>query len=99
MDLGFSEAQEAFREELQAFMAAECDRRLVRDLEESDLGYSPDMWRAMAGRGWLGLIFPEALRRRRALLDRPRRPHGGNRTPTLPRPLPDGRPAKRPRPS
>ena len=60
MDLGFSEAQEAFREELQAFMAAECDRRLVRDLEESDLGYSPDMWRAMAGRGWLGLIFPEA---------------------------------------
>ena len=32
---------------------------VVRELEESELGYSPDGWREMAGLGWLGITFPE----------------------------------------
>ena len=32
----------------------------VRQLEESDLGYDPDLWQEMAGLDWLGLAVPEA---------------------------------------
>jgi 3-oxocholest-4-en-26-oyl-CoA dehydrogenase beta subunit len=32
---------------------------VVRELEESDLGFSPDGWREMAALGWLGMTFPE----------------------------------------
>lgn len=32
---------------------------VVRELEEGELGYAPDDWRAMAQLGWLGITFPE----------------------------------------
>ncbi len=58
MDLSFSQEQEQFRQEVLDFLAQECDRTVVRQLEQSELGYSPEMWRQMAQRGWLGLVFP-----------------------------------------
>jgi alkylation response protein AidB-like acyl-CoA dehydrogenase len=33
----------------------------VRQLEESDLGYAPELWQEMARLDWLGLAVPEAL--------------------------------------
>ena len=60
MDLSFSEEQEAFRGDVRDFLQAECDRFVVRDLEQSELGYSAELWKKMAERGWLGLVFPEA---------------------------------------
>ena len=41
------------------FLAVECPTTLVRELELSGQGYSPDLWRKMAGLGWLGLPFPK----------------------------------------
>jgi alkylation response protein AidB-like acyl-CoA dehydrogenase len=32
---------------------------VVREIEEGDLGYEPDLWREMAGLGWLGITFPQ----------------------------------------
>ena len=60
MDLSFNTEQEQLRQDVRAFLAQECDRAVVRELEESELGYSPEMWKKMADRGWLGLVFPEA---------------------------------------
>jgi alkylation response protein AidB-like acyl-CoA dehydrogenase len=38
-----------------------CPLTTVRQLEDSDLGYSPDLWQEMARLDWLGLAVPEAL--------------------------------------
>ena len=59
MDLAFNEQQEMLRKAVRSFLQQECDRIVVRELEESDLGYSPEHWRKIAGLGWTGIIFPE----------------------------------------
>ena len=59
MDLDFTEEQVMFRTMARDFMAKECPSTLVRELEESDEGYSPELWRKIAKLGWLGLTFPE----------------------------------------
>jgi alkylation response protein AidB-like acyl-CoA dehydrogenase len=59
MDLGLNEEQEMLRESARDFLRRECPKQLVRQLDESDEGYSVELWRRMAGLGWMGLIFPE----------------------------------------
>ncbi len=59
MDLDFSEEQVMFRTIARDFMAKECPTTLVRELEESEQGYSPELWRKVAELGWLGLTFPQ----------------------------------------
>ena len=59
MDLDFSEEQVMFRTMARDFMVKECPSTLVRELEESEEGYSPQLWRRIADLGWLGLTFPE----------------------------------------
>ncbi|MFC1920024.1 acyl-CoA dehydrogenase family protein, partial [Chloroflexota bacterium] len=34
-------------------------KALVREMEEDDKGYPPELWQKMAELGWLGLVFPE----------------------------------------
>jgi alkylation response protein AidB-like acyl-CoA dehydrogenase len=59
MDLGLSEEQEMLKKSARDFLQKECPKRLVRQLDESDEGYSSELWRKMAELGWLGLVFPE----------------------------------------
>jgi len=59
MNLDFTEEQDMLRTMAKDFLQKECPKTLVRELEESDQGYSPDIWKKMAELGWLGLIFPE----------------------------------------
>ena len=59
MDLGLNEEQEMLRESARDFLRRECPKQLVRQLDESDEGYSRQLWRKMAGLGWMGLVFPE----------------------------------------
>ena len=60
MDLDFSKEQELIRKSAAQFIAKECPFDLVRELEESDGGYSKNMWQKMQAVGWLDLIIPEA---------------------------------------
>jgi alkylation response protein AidB-like acyl-CoA dehydrogenase len=60
VDLGLSEEQQMLREFARDFLEKECPESLVREMEEDDHGYSPDLWRKMAEQGWHGLIIPEA---------------------------------------
>ena len=59
MDIGLSEEQEILKASARDFLATECPKKLVKELDESDKGYSPELWRKMAELGWMGLVFPE----------------------------------------
>ena len=59
MDFGLSEEQEMLKTSARDFLQKECPKQLVQQLDESDEGYSRELWRKMAGLGWMGLPFPE----------------------------------------
>jgi len=59
MDLGLNEEQEMLKKSAKEFLSKECPKKLVRELDESDTGLSRDLWKKMAGLGWMGLPFPE----------------------------------------
>jgi alkylation response protein AidB-like acyl-CoA dehydrogenase len=59
MDLDFTEEQEMLRTSARDFLTTECPKTLVKELEESEKGYSPELWRKMAELGWMGLAIPE----------------------------------------
>ncbi|MDP6782559.1 MAG: acyl-CoA dehydrogenase family protein [Dehalococcoidia bacterium] len=59
MDLGLSEDQEMLRKMARDFLANECPKTLVREMEEDEKGYNPELWAKMAEQGWTGLPFPE----------------------------------------
>ena len=59
MDITFNEEQEMLRKSASDFLIAECPKTKSRELEEDEKGYSPEIWRKMAGLGWMGLAIPE----------------------------------------
>ena len=60
MDLGLSEEQQMIQTSARDFLEKECPKALVREMEEDDAGYSPDLWKKMADLGWMGLPFSES---------------------------------------
>lgn len=60
MDLSFTPEQDMLRESASRFFLKECPYEKVKELEESEQGYSPELWQKMAELGWMGLLFPEA---------------------------------------
>jgi len=60
VDFALSAEQELLKKEVRHFLETECPKSMVKKLEASEVGYSPEMWKKMAGLGWLGLILPEA---------------------------------------
>ena len=59
MDLALSEEQEMLWKSARDFLTNKCPKTMVREMEEDEKGYVPDLWKEMAGLGWTGLIFPE----------------------------------------
>jgi len=59
MDFALSEEQEMLRNMSRDFLVNECPKSLVREMEEDEKGYSPELWKKMAELGWMGLVFPE----------------------------------------
>jgi len=41
------------------FLADKCSKTFVKQMEESETGYSRELWQEMAELGWMGLAFPE----------------------------------------
>jgi alkylation response protein AidB-like acyl-CoA dehydrogenase len=60
MDLRFTEEQEMLKTSAKDFLAAECPKTKVRELQDDKIGYSPELWKKMADLGWMGLLIPEA---------------------------------------
>ena len=59
MDFALNEEQEMLRKMARDFLENECPKTLVREMEEDEKGYSPELWKKMAELGWMGLAFPE----------------------------------------
>ncbi|MFU8795839.1 MAG: acyl-CoA dehydrogenase family protein [Dehalococcoidia bacterium] len=59
MDFGFTEEQNMLRALARDFLARECPRSSIRDADEDERGYDPQLWQKMAQLGWMGLVFPE----------------------------------------
>jgi len=59
MDLAFSEEQEMLWKSARDFLATKVPKTLVREMEEDEKGYVPELWKEIADLGWVGLPFPE----------------------------------------
>ncbi len=59
MNFSLSEEQEMLKKMARDFLADKCPKALVREMENDEKGYSPELWREMAGLGWMGLVLPE----------------------------------------
>ncbi len=53
------DGQALLQTSVREFLERECPEALVRESEESDLGYSPQLWQKLADVGFLGLGIPE----------------------------------------
>ena len=59
MDFSFTEEQDMLRVLARDFLAKECPKAKVREMDKDERGYDPQLWHSMAGLGWMGLVFPE----------------------------------------
>ncbi len=59
MNLALSEEQEMLRKMARDFLTDKLPKAAVKEIEQSELGYSAELWQEMAGLGWMGLAFPE----------------------------------------
>jgi len=59
MNFDLSEEQNILKKMAHDFLAEKFPHNIVSELESSELGYSPEIWREMAELGWMGLVFPE----------------------------------------
>jgi len=59
MNFDFTREQKLIRDSASEFLKAECPKDLVRELEESEDGYSPELWQKITELGWIGLNIPE----------------------------------------
>lgn len=60
MDFNYTEEQDMLRTMARDFLTDKCPKTLVKELEEDEKGYSPELWKEMVELGWTGLIIPEA---------------------------------------
>ncbi len=58
MDFSFSQEQELLRRTARDLFEKHAPKSLVREMEEDPQGYAPELWKRIAGLGWLGLPFP-----------------------------------------
>ena len=60
MDLSLTPEQTMLRNSARDFLSKECPLiQFIRPLDESETGFSPDLWKQMADLGWVGMILPE----------------------------------------
>ena len=59
MDFAFDDEQELFKRSARKFLETYCDKSMVSDLESSETGFDPEIWKGMAELGWMGTIVPE----------------------------------------
>jgi alkylation response protein AidB-like acyl-CoA dehydrogenase len=59
MKLTLTEGQEMLKKTARDFLADKCSKTFIKQMEESETGYSTKLWQEMAELGWMGLAFPE----------------------------------------
>lgn len=59
MDLAYTKEQDMLRKSVEEFLVKECPFDVVKEIEDSEAGYSSGVWKKMAKLGWMELFFPE----------------------------------------
>ena len=59
MEFELNEEQRILQNTARDFLKKECPKELVRELDDSQDGHSPELWQKMADLGWIGLTLPE----------------------------------------
>ena len=59
MDLSLTEEQELLRSTARDFMEREASKETLLEFDESDMGYSVDIWQKASDIGWLGMLVAE----------------------------------------
>jgi alkylation response protein AidB-like acyl-CoA dehydrogenase len=60
MDLSLTGEQEMLKNSAREFLEKEAPRTVITDIDDSETGFSPELWKKMAELGWAGLLIPEA---------------------------------------
>ena len=59
MNFSLTEEQQILSRTAREFLEAECPTTVVREAENSEEGYLPELWKKMANLGWLGVSLPK----------------------------------------
>ena len=59
MDLSLNETQTMLKEMATSFLEQELPKARVREIDDSETGFSVELWRKMAELGWPGMVIPE----------------------------------------
>jgi len=59
MNLDFDETQLMLRTQARDFISENCPGTLIKEMVNTEEGYSRDVWRGMADLGWMSIPFPE----------------------------------------
>jgi alkylation response protein AidB-like acyl-CoA dehydrogenase len=59
MDFIITKEQKQMQKAAREFLKKECSSEFVRELEESEIGFSDRLWKKMAELDWMALVIPE----------------------------------------
>jgi alkylation response protein AidB-like acyl-CoA dehydrogenase len=59
VDFELNEDQRILQKTARDFLKEQCPKELVRSLDDSEDGHSPELWSKMAELGWMGMLLPE----------------------------------------
>ena len=60
MDLSLNEHQRMLEQSVRSFMERRAPRSKIVQLQRSEPGYEPEVWKTIAELGWLGLLIPDS---------------------------------------
>ena len=59
VDLGLTDAQEMLRNNAHRFLQDKCTREVVREIDESERGFSESLWKDISEIGWPSIVIDE----------------------------------------
>ena len=59
LDLALTESEEMLKKTALDFIRRDAPKEAVQTLQETDTGYTKELWRKAVEMGWLGVIIPE----------------------------------------
>lgn len=60
MDLSLTESQKMLKSAARDFLKNEYPWTAIKQIDQSEFGFSPELWRKIADMGWMGMVFPES---------------------------------------
>ena len=59
LDLDLTESEKMLKKSALDFLRRDAPKEVIQSLQESDTGYTEELWRMVAQMGWLGILIPE----------------------------------------